>query len=225
MGWNHQVVIHWFAKSFRQDPKYNMSSSSGVLNKSFVLFDFYPDPWGNDPIWRAYFSNGLVERPMKSRFSLVGFNVSTVFNCSLAKVANTIPCFQSSFSSCCGVPAVDKQSPRYVQTYVSYVALNHIDTFIYTIRNMHYSPSSTSYQLQFTSLQHTHNQHNTLETKDLSCMCWAQEVPELEIWLLWLVPGTSRSILLQFCKGSKQSVFIYIYIFCLKRLIFTMTSS
>ncbi len=23
------------------------------------MFDFYPDPWGDDPIWRAYFSDGL----------------------------------------------------------------------------------------------------------------------------------------------------------------------
>ena len=25
------------------------------------IFDFYPDPWGNDPIWRAYFSKGLTD--------------------------------------------------------------------------------------------------------------------------------------------------------------------
>ena len=30
------------------------------LNKHF---DFHPDPWQNDPIWRAYFSNGLVQSP------------------------------------------------------------------------------------------------------------------------------------------------------------------
>ena len=24
---------------------------------------FHPDPWGNDPIWRAYFSDGLVQPP------------------------------------------------------------------------------------------------------------------------------------------------------------------
>ena len=24
---------------------------------------FHPDPWGNDPIWRWYFSNGLVQPP------------------------------------------------------------------------------------------------------------------------------------------------------------------
>ena len=25
----------------------------------FKVFHFHPDPWGNDPIWRAYFSDGL----------------------------------------------------------------------------------------------------------------------------------------------------------------------
>ena len=28
-----------------------------------IFFDFHPEPWGNDPIWRAYFSNGLVQPP------------------------------------------------------------------------------------------------------------------------------------------------------------------
>ena len=28
-----------------------------------VCFCFAPDTWGNDPIWRAYFSNGLVQPP------------------------------------------------------------------------------------------------------------------------------------------------------------------
>ena len=27
------------------------------------FFNFHPDPWGNAPIWRAYFSNGLVQPP------------------------------------------------------------------------------------------------------------------------------------------------------------------
>ena len=26
-----------------------------------TFFIFYPDPWGNDPFWRAYFSTGLVQ--------------------------------------------------------------------------------------------------------------------------------------------------------------------
>ena len=29
------------------------------------IFYFHPDPWGNDPIWRSYFSNGLVQPPTR----------------------------------------------------------------------------------------------------------------------------------------------------------------
>ena len=33
------------------------------------FFHFYPDPWGfHDPIWRAYFSNGLVQPPTRFLF-------------------------------------------------------------------------------------------------------------------------------------------------------------
>ena len=32
---------------------------SCFLGGGFKDFYFHPDPWGNDPIWRAYFSNGL----------------------------------------------------------------------------------------------------------------------------------------------------------------------
>ena len=28
-----------------------------------IFFYFHPDPWGNDPIWRAYFSTRLVQPP------------------------------------------------------------------------------------------------------------------------------------------------------------------
>ena len=42
-----------------------ISKQPGILNSVVVLdiFYFHPDPWGNDPIWRAYFSNGLVQSP------------------------------------------------------------------------------------------------------------------------------------------------------------------
>ena len=29
------------------------------------FWDFHPEPWGNDPIWRAYCSNGLVQPPTR----------------------------------------------------------------------------------------------------------------------------------------------------------------
>ena len=35
----------------------------GKLGGSFKHFLFHPDPWGNDPYWRAYVSNGLVQPP------------------------------------------------------------------------------------------------------------------------------------------------------------------
>ena len=33
-----------------------------------IFFYFHPDPWGNDPIWRAYFSNGLKPPTSCSNF-------------------------------------------------------------------------------------------------------------------------------------------------------------
>ena len=32
------------------------------------FWNFYPDPWGDDPIWRAYFSKGLVQPPTSYPF-------------------------------------------------------------------------------------------------------------------------------------------------------------
>ena len=31
------------------------------------IFYFHPKPWGNDPIWRAYFSIGLIQPPPRWR--------------------------------------------------------------------------------------------------------------------------------------------------------------
>ena len=47
------------------------------------FWNFHPDPWGNDPIWRAYFSNGLkpptrwviVEKPW-----LVGWVIYVIYS-------------------------------------------------------------------------------------------------------------------------------------------------
>ncbi len=30
---------------------------------TILIFCFYPEPWGDDPIWRAYFWKGLVQPP------------------------------------------------------------------------------------------------------------------------------------------------------------------
>ena len=40
-----------------------------VLNICLLLFIFIPT-WGNDPIWRSYFSDGLVQPPASRRFDL-----------------------------------------------------------------------------------------------------------------------------------------------------------
>ncbi len=44
------------------------------------IFYFHPDPWGNDPIWRSYFSIGLVQPPASLagdlRICLFGFRES-----------------------------------------------------------------------------------------------------------------------------------------------------
>ena len=39
------------------------------------ISDFHPDLWGNDPIWRSYFSNGLVQPPTSCwlRFRIPAF--------------------------------------------------------------------------------------------------------------------------------------------------------
>ena len=37
----------------------------GDLGGGFIFFYFYPDPWGDDAIWRAYFSDGLVQPPTR----------------------------------------------------------------------------------------------------------------------------------------------------------------
>ena len=32
------------------------------------IFNAHPEPWGNDSIWRAYFSDGLVQPPTSTRW-------------------------------------------------------------------------------------------------------------------------------------------------------------
>ena len=42
---------------------------------------FHPNPWENDPIWRAYFSNGLVQPPTRKFFHIfkITSSLSQVF--------------------------------------------------------------------------------------------------------------------------------------------------
>ena len=70
----------------------------------FQIFFFHPDPWGNDPIWRAYFSIGL--KPPTSLwigYSLVPKSFShSVTNMSHPKtriVSFPAPPFESTYGS------------------------------------------------------------------------------------------------------------------------------
>ena len=45
-----------------------MSSVESMVGGGFKYFYFHPKPWGNDPIWRAYFSDGL--KPLSSIINL-----------------------------------------------------------------------------------------------------------------------------------------------------------
>ena len=54
----------WFFHHFCQ--VFFLGGGGGWENEQVVvsnIFYFHPDPWGNDPIWRAYFSDGLVQPP------------------------------------------------------------------------------------------------------------------------------------------------------------------
>ena len=39
---------------------------------SNIFWNFHPEPWGNDPIWRAYFSDGLWNHQLDTQPFLVG---------------------------------------------------------------------------------------------------------------------------------------------------------
>ena len=56
LGWS----LWWCSRSVES------INSKVVVSQTF--FSFYPDPWGNDPNWRAYFSDGLVQPPTRQRF-------------------------------------------------------------------------------------------------------------------------------------------------------------
>ncbi len=52
LGGNSIPWIFWkIATGF--EGKYNLGGGNSNI------YYFHPEPWGNDPIWRAYFSNGL----------------------------------------------------------------------------------------------------------------------------------------------------------------------
>ena len=54
--------VHWLFMIEIQIPQSNLQIQS-IIYWVVVSFFFNFHPWGNDPIWRAYFSDGLVQPP------------------------------------------------------------------------------------------------------------------------------------------------------------------
>ena len=94
IGWSWKIgirnsfplvfVVFWFRRFSthgKRSDEYFFApekQKKGVVNKVFQLitkrisrwcfqrfFNFHPEPWGNDPIWRASFSDGLVQLPTR----------------------------------------------------------------------------------------------------------------------------------------------------------------
>ena len=97
--WLILLINHLLSKDFHQchttlalDIQANTSSRWW-----FQIFDFHPDPWGNDPIWRAYVSDGLRTPTIVIRFCaldpfsgvLLSYQTS-VFSCVEGLILNTI---------------------------------------------------------------------------------------------------------------------------------------
>ena len=62
--WNYQLAIDHKLSHFEKvsswiSPIFRCDLFVWVVVSN--IFYFHPEPWGTDPIWRAYFSNGLVQ--------------------------------------------------------------------------------------------------------------------------------------------------------------------
>ena len=57
------------------------------------LFYFHPDSWGNDPIWRSYFSNGVAQPPTKKNPSPRRWMMAeaTLLNATVSTRASRVP--------------------------------------------------------------------------------------------------------------------------------------
>ena len=65
-GWAHFKVLQVYHP--RGTKIANSSPQEGTISKArwwFQIFFIFTPIWGNDPIWRAYFSNGLVQPPTR----------------------------------------------------------------------------------------------------------------------------------------------------------------
>ena len=71
------------------------------------IFYFHLDPWGDDPIWRSCFSNGLVQPPNRFALSSSFFSVHEIV-CS-----STSCCLEgSSLAGVCSIPLEVAEPPR-----------------------------------------------------------------------------------------------------------------
>ncbi len=62
----HKVdMLSWGFPKLSFDVEKNDLKSIHMVVVSNIFY-FHPEPWGNDPIWRAYFSDGLVQPPTRS---------------------------------------------------------------------------------------------------------------------------------------------------------------
>ena len=84
-------------KTKKMDPK-KWKDGGGNSN----IFYFQPEPWGNDPIWRAYFSNGLVQPPTSERMVTKFFWVYKCFLMAMFQASGMYPteCFFQDFTGC-----------------------------------------------------------------------------------------------------------------------------
>ncbi len=57
-------VKGWFLKT-----PYSTRFTTRLAGGFKYFWNFHPENWGNDPIWRSYFSNGLVQPPTRRSLS------------------------------------------------------------------------------------------------------------------------------------------------------------
>ena len=75
----HFLTNKWFqSKHLPEEPTLNHLFNQQILGGGLFFFCFHPDPWGNDPIWRAYFSNGLKPPPRLALQEFFNKNFSVI---------------------------------------------------------------------------------------------------------------------------------------------------
>ena len=68
-NWGLYYRVYRVYREYNYDYNYNLGYITGGNSN---IFYFHPEPWGNDPTWRAYFSNGLVQPPTSHVFFFCG---------------------------------------------------------------------------------------------------------------------------------------------------------